>query len=288
MQQTGFVISFDVDPDANIPIAGRMHAGSHCSKGKELLFDSVLDGTRECLDLCSRFGLSSTWFLEARTAARLAELGLQWCDHREAADMEIACHSLEHEDFTGKHTGVKPDTALCVDVVAKATTAIERLTGTRPAGFRAPYNAVSADLIEALIRCGYRYDSSIRQKAGDTDPFKPGNVSATGGRRLPEIYLPQLCDPDGKRMSCYLWPFFEGKRAITEYLWFVEEAIKVAHGGLVQLAIHPWHIGVSARGIPYGRKERAVRLKGLEWLFAKISSMSGLHFTTIGNFCSTA
>jgi peptidoglycan/xylan/chitin deacetylase (PgdA/CDA1 family) len=112
-------------------------------------------GVRRFLDLCDRFDVKATLFVVTRDldgndafAALLA---------RAAHDgHEIASHSHAHAYDMSRHA---PDAIR--DDVARSVQAIERVTGARPRGFRAPGYNVSEALLDALEDNGIAYDSSI-------------------------------------------------------------------------------------------------------------------------------
>jgi peptidoglycan-N-acetylglucosamine deacetylase len=69
---------------------------------------------------------------------------------------EIANHSLSHRyDLT-----LVPRRAMA-DEVSGGVSAIERVTGTRPVGFRAPGYLVNDELLEVVRESGAAYDSSV-------------------------------------------------------------------------------------------------------------------------------
>jgi hypothetical protein len=104
-------------------------------------------------ELCARLHVRGTAFcigrsLEApRAAAAVAALA--------RAGHELANHSLSHPYALSR---LAPDAT--AHEVRGGADAIERACGKRPVGFRAPGYAMSARLLAALVRDGYRYDSS--------------------------------------------------------------------------------------------------------------------------------
>lgn len=115
------------------------------------VFDRALPRYRE---LAAELGLPLTLFTvgadleRADNAARLRQLA--------AERHELANHSLDHfYDLTRRGREVM------VEQIARANDALERHTGQRPVGFRAPGYVVSDTLYEALEQCGMRYSSSV-------------------------------------------------------------------------------------------------------------------------------
>jgi hypothetical protein len=104
-------------------------------------------------ELCARLGVRGTAFCigrnlaAPRAAAAVAALA--------RAGHELANHTLSHPYALSR---LAPDAT--AHEVRGGADAIERACGKRPVGFRAPGYAISAPLLAALVRDGYRYDSS--------------------------------------------------------------------------------------------------------------------------------
>jgi hypothetical protein len=69
---------------------------------------------------------------------------------------EIANHSLDH-----RYDLVRLDRAAIREQVVKGIEAIERATGERPVGFRAPGYTITDTVFEVLTELGVAYDSSV-------------------------------------------------------------------------------------------------------------------------------
>lgn len=104
-------------------------------------------------ELCARLGIVGTAFCigdelsvpEAASAMRRLA----------AAGHEIGSHSQSHD-----YALTRRDPTAIATEVRRGGDAVERATGRRPVGFRAPGYALSAPLLAALAAEGYRYDSS--------------------------------------------------------------------------------------------------------------------------------
>jgi hypothetical protein len=104
-------------------------------------------------ELCARLGIRGTAFAvgdrlsDPEAAAGVAALA--------RAGHEVGNHSFSHDyALTLRH-----DVAVAEEV-RRGGEAVERVTGRRPAGFRAPGYTLSAPLLRALVAQEYRYDSS--------------------------------------------------------------------------------------------------------------------------------
>jgi hypothetical protein len=104
-------------------------------------------------ELCERLGLRGTAFAigqrlsDPAAAAAVARLS--------RAGHEIGNHSYSHD-----YALIRRPAAEVADEVRRGADAVERVTGRRPRGFRAPGYALSAALLSALVDEGCRYDSS--------------------------------------------------------------------------------------------------------------------------------
>lgn len=81
-----------------------------------------------------------------------------------AAEALRRAHQAGHEIASHSHTHAYALSRLPPEAIdqelALAEEAIEKVTGQRPFGFRAPGYTLSAELLRALVARGYRYDSS--------------------------------------------------------------------------------------------------------------------------------
>lgn len=125
------------------------------------------------LELFDALGIQATFFV----------VGEDLLDGPSAAMVRRASEA-GHE--IGNHTYSHPYglTRLGLDAlqeeVAQGESAIERVTGCRPRGFRAPGYAISAPLLSILEARGYTYDSSAFPAA----PYYLCKASVMGGLRL--------------------------------------------------------------------------------------------------------
>jgi len=97
-------ISLDIDPDANSAVEGRHDALSSPIEYGEIRVDACKKGLQKILGLLEKYTIDATLFYEARTAQMLIEDGMYL--PRLSERHEIACHSLKHEDFLGKVSGI--------------------------------------------------------------------------------------------------------------------------------------------------------------------------------------
>jgi peptidoglycan/xylan/chitin deacetylase (PgdA/CDA1 family) len=132
-----FTVSVDVE---EIPL-----------KGNSNDYTSVVDGVPLLLDLFDDLGVSSTFFVTKDVAKDATDTILEAarCNH------EIACH--------GEHGRLLDSETLKYDYgnIKRATETITNYLNLVPVGFRAPFHKVDEATLKALIKLGYKYDSSV-------------------------------------------------------------------------------------------------------------------------------
>lgn len=110
------------------------------------------DGVLRLLDLFGKHGIFATFFVPGDVARKHPNMVRMI--HQKGH--EVACHGLLH---------LKNEFLLERDEqesrVEEATSILERITGVRPVGFRAPCLKANRDTIEILAENEYLYDSSF-------------------------------------------------------------------------------------------------------------------------------
>ncbi len=253
---TKIVFTVDVDRDVAWPEQGSHKAGSRHSSSPS--FDSTRKGFFALLSLANRLKIPTTFFFEAATALELGPVSL--------GRHEAACHGFDHEDFTGELTG-KPFTKEKAKETLKAAKAsLEKKFGSNINGFRAPYLKWNRALLEALAEAGFAYDSSVVEGTLAKPP-------------LPELFLPEWRDSNGRKMSGYLWPLMEGKRKPEEYVKAVGKAV-VKKQPYVVLSTHSWHTHCSVEKGALSAREAESRLGLVEKVLEGIGGLPGTTFCT--------
>ncbi|MBM4050554.1 MAG: hypothetical protein FJ279_36120, partial [Planctomycetes bacterium] len=90
-------LTLDIDPDANVAVAGRVDAVSPPVEKGEARVEATHRGLEIACEALRRHEIAATFFYEARTAQMLAQRGAKLTALSEGH--EVACHSLKHEDF---------------------------------------------------------------------------------------------------------------------------------------------------------------------------------------------
>jgi len=267
-------ISLDIDPDANSAVEGRHDALSSPIEYGEIRVDACKKGLQKIFELLEKYDIDATLFYEARTAQMLIESGMYLPKLSERH--EIACHSLKHEDFLGKVSGIPMEKKSIEESIDKAKEILAKIFKREIKGFRAPYTRINRTVVKVLEQLGFQYDSSETATLGTGWAGKPYLLEAFGSR-LVELALPYFHDAKGKKMSSYLWAIFEGRRISGEYIDAVLQARDVAKGGLFTFSIHPWHLYVDCQGNQFGKDQARKNLENLESIFSQLKQMQGIH-----------
>jgi peptidoglycan/xylan/chitin deacetylase (PgdA/CDA1 family) len=198
-------------------------------------------GAKRLLELFQDRAIPTTWFVPGHSlttfvadTAAIVEGG-----------HELACHGWFHEDFA------ELSAEEATDILGRSIEAIRAVTGAPPAGFRAPYWSLGAEMIGLIEAAGFRYDSSLmaddyrpyRIRRGDRHSTVDGTIWGEPGE-LVEIPVYWAMDD---------WPHFEpgpgrsGLSAPSAVLEIWTEELRYAadhaEGGLVMVTVHPECIG---------------------------------------------
>src|SRR3990170_3169142 len=266
-------ISLDIDPDANSAVEGRHDALSSPIEYGEIRVDACKNGLQKILGLLEKYDIDATLFYEARTAQMLIEGGMDLPKLSERH--EIACHSLKHEDFLGKVSGIPMEEKSIEESIDKAKEILVKMFGREIKGFRAPYTRINRTVVKVLERLGFQYDSSETAILGTEWAGNPYLLKAFDSS-LMELALPSFRDAKGKKMSSYLWAIFEGRRIFSEYIDAVVQARDMAKQGLFVFSIHPWHLYVDYRGNQFSNNQVRKNIENLESIFSQLKQMLGI------------
>ncbi len=251
---TFLVFTVDVDRDAAWPQNGSAAPGPPHRNAPS--FDASRKGFFALLEVVNELQIPTTFFFEAATALELEPVSLQ--------GHEVACHGLDHEDFTGKHTD-KPFTRVeRRTTLQNAKTLLENRFDVELEGFRAPYLGWDLDLLMAIAETGFSYDSSVVSGHLKNPP-------------LDELYLPEWKDVSGQKMSGYLWPLMEGKRTVLDYVDAVRKAVEQAEPYVV-LATHSWHTHCSVERGDLPAAEAQQNVRTVHTLLTQLKAIPGLRF----------
>jgi len=229
-------------------------------------------GAPRILELLASRGIASTWFVPGHTLETFPESTAAIVD----GGHEIACHGWFHEDAA---TLARYEER---EMIERCATAIERVTGARPTGWRAPYWSLGVASLELIEDAGFRYDSSLmaddyalyRVRRGDRHSVTEGSRFGREGA-LVEVPVSWALDD---------WPHFEpsasgdrdGLSAPSKVLEIWTEELRYAHahapGGLLTVTMHPECIG------------RGSRMAMLERFIDAASSLDGVVFDRLDRY----
>jgi hypothetical protein len=175
-----FVVSVDVE---EIPMKGHIND-----------YSTVIQGIPLLVDLFREFGISSTFFVTSNVAKDTTDTVRELAKHNH----EIACHGdhLTPLDFQNDKTQYAN--------LKSATETIEDHLNVVLEGFRAPFNRVDDATLRALIKLGYKYDSSVMPSSrllskyyypeAPKDPYNPSlnNPYKKGSSPILEIPISTL------------------------------------------------------------------------------------------------
>jgi len=131
------------------------------------------------LDWARQRHIPLTWFVVGDDVQRFDNV--QTLASLAAGGDELGCHSFSHHyDLTRRPL------AEIRSEIERGVQAIERSTGSKVSGFRAPGYVVSDSLLDVLRECGLSYDSSVFPCPAYY-ALKLGAIAALGARRQPSV-----------------------------------------------------------------------------------------------------
>jgi peptidoglycan/xylan/chitin deacetylase (PgdA/CDA1 family) len=223
--------SFDVDAESAMlgvshENANRMSAITHQAYGP-------LVGVPRILKILANHDITSTFFTPGYTALRYPDVIRTIVDHGH----EIAHHGYLHEPMAGL---TADDEAAILD---RGSDALEKITGTRPTGYRAPMWELNWHSPKLLRDRNFLYDSSLM------DADHPYELAVQGGGPLVEIPIQWALDD--WEQYCYI-PDFSGTGLIESpvkvaEMWRLEFDAAREVGGCYVLTNHPFLSGRPSR-----------------------------------------
>jgi len=121
-------------------------------------YDYLSEPTKRVLDILDEFHMTATFFIVADVAEHYPGL----IESIAARGHEIACHGADHRCSINPNTK-KP--LLTIEEFEKSTMEakeiLEKASGQKVIGFRAPNAAVTGQMLDSLRKMGFEYDSSV-------------------------------------------------------------------------------------------------------------------------------
>lgn len=134
-------------------------------------------GTINLLELFGRYGIRATWFIPGHSIETFPDE----CENIVKNGHEIGLHGYSHEN----PISMTPEQE--EKVLVRCITVVERLSGKRPTGYRAPWWEFSNSTVDLLVKHAVLYDSSLMHR--DFEAY----YVRTGDRWYPIDYAK---DPD--------------------------------------------------------------------------------------------
>jgi peptidoglycan/xylan/chitin deacetylase (PgdA/CDA1 family) len=106
---------------------------------------------KRILDLLKHYNIKSTWFVPGHTADTFPEA---------VAEVNAHGHEIGHHGYCHENP-VLLEEPKEREVIEKGITALERIIGKHPTGFRSPSWDLSPNTISLLLEYGFVYDSSM-------------------------------------------------------------------------------------------------------------------------------
>lgn len=249
--------TFDMDAESLLHVyfpdtaPNRVAMASMLRYGPEVAVPRILEVFR-------RYGLRQTFFIPGwclETYPRAVELILK-------DGHEIAHHGYLHEK--NNQLGREEELAC----LRRGIEAIDKASGRRPRGYRAPSWAFSKHTLEQLLDEGFEYDSSLM---GDDVPY----LLASGQRTMVELPSDISLD-DWTQYVClkdfgYMLPIASPQRATEVFRAEFDAAWK--YGGLWIAVWHPFVSGRMARCDAMAELIEHMQRKGGVW-FATLEAIA--------------
>jgi len=261
-------ITFDFDGMSSWIGSGKSNNPSMISRGQ---FGEI--AIPRILDLLARFKIRSSFALPGHTAYAFPDTVEKIKNHGH----EIVHHGWVHEnpaDF---------DEAGERHVIEQALTALQRVAGVRPLGYRSPSWDVSERTVDLLIEYGFEYDSSFM--GHDFYPYylrKGDKWSLDSAYKFGEttglVELPVTWSLDDFPVSEFVMGVNAGLQppSAIEENWRGDFDYAYSHckGGIFTLTLHPQTIG------------RGNRLLMLERLLEYFTAHDGVVFEAMGDYAA--
>ncbi len=205
-------------------------------------------GLQRVLSALDRHRIPASFFIPAMSLVLHPEMTAAI---KRAGRHEFAVHGWIHEQNPTLPADVERD------LIRRATDALERITGQRPVGYRAPSWNFSPNTLAMLRELGFLYDSSLMS---DDRPYElVENGQPTGIVELPVEWIlddAPLVDPNGQRYSA-------PRDVLQVYIDEFDRAWE--ERGMFILTMHPHISGHRSRIIVLEKLIEHIQAKGGAW-----------------------
>jgi peptidoglycan/xylan/chitin deacetylase (PgdA/CDA1 family) len=205
-------------------------------------------GLQRVLDALDKHRIPASFFIPAMSLELHPEMTAAI---KRAGRHEFAVHGWIHEQNTALPGDVERD------LVVRARDALERITGTKPVGYRAPSWNFSPNTLRILRELGFLYDSSLMSDDRPYELLEHGQP--TGIVELPVEWIlddAPLVDPRGSNYSA--------PREVLQV--FIDEFDRAwEERGMFVLTVHPHIIGHRSRILVLEKLIEHIQAKGGAW-----------------------
>ncbi|MSQ54768.1 MAG: polysaccharide deacetylase [Betaproteobacteria bacterium] len=246
-------LSFDIDGESLVHLGYREEADNKLMTRSEAIYDAEI-ATPRVLAVFRNHGIRQTFFVPA------------WCvEHYPGLAGRILSdgHEIGHHGYLHENPN-KLSAADERDWFRRAVQALERATGRKPAGFRAPSYAFSRHSLELMLEAGMVYDASLM---GHDIPYllrhPAGDMIELPSQRALDDWTHFVTSRDYNWMLPISPPAhaFELYRAEFDAAW--------RHGGLWVAVWHPFVTG------------RLSRCEAMDELIDHMRRQGGVWFATL-------
>jgi peptidoglycan/xylan/chitin deacetylase (PgdA/CDA1 family) len=241
------LLSFDVDNEtpalssAQDPRTASIGALSRGEYGARI-------GLRRVVDLLDQHRIPASFFIPAMSLTLHPEMA---GTIKKSGRHEFAVHGWIHEQNPTLPAEVERD------LVRRALESLERATGERPVGYRAPSWNFSPNTLGILRELGFLYDSSLMSDDRPYELLQDGQP--TGVVELPVEWIlddAPLVDPQGTRYSA-------PRDVLQVYIDEFDRAWQ--ERGMFLLTVHPHIIGHRSRIVVLEKLIEHIQAKGGAW-----------------------
>ncbi|MHA1687654.1 MAG: polysaccharide deacetylase family protein [Candidatus Heimdallarchaeaceae archaeon] len=228
------------------------------------------------LDLLMDHDLPAVFYIEGHTLELFAKRNPNKINRLSNPLFEIGSHGYDHEDLSGKDTGIVFTAPEEKYLLEKAKNSIERIVKSKVYGFRAPYMRISSHTFDILEELKFRYSSSTYlESAGSIMPYYIRN----GLVEMPVIKTPKNTEFNG--MYTYLWPLFEKHRTVNEVVKNFKKLLKnsLSADSYVSINLHLWHFAYSIKEKRFLRSEEVeANIKAFSYIVKTLRGLNNCNF----------
>ena len=249
-------ITFDIDTDSILHLEHRENAIGLTATMSWLKYDEI--AVPRLVKMYAEYGIKQTFFYPAWCMEQYPHL----VDVILEGGHEIAAHGYIHENANQIH----PDDEIYW--FEKQIEVIERMTGQRPRGWRAPLYNFSENSLDYLIENGIQYDASLM---GDDVPYllksEKGQVIELPSHWGMDDWPPYVHEPNFH----YKMPIKSPDEAMRVFM--AEFEAMYEYGGLWIAVWHPFVSARLARCHRIGKMIEEMQNRGGVW-FAKMEEIA--------------